>query len=188
MAGHTPTRLKLTRSALPGHGAAGALRDVLRREYSVRLRRSPTPAAGQSQDWGSIVLGGRDTSFEIDYLADPTGSDMVCPSVLLHSEAYEGAVDLLRRKVQPRGKEALLDLCVALAAAAEAEAFSLDFARDDDADPLATAALVAGLVSSGPGSLLHGIAVDSPLSPKVRATWPSSRVLNGYLVVDFIGA
>jgi hypothetical protein len=187
MAGHTPIRLMLTSSPLRTSSALQALLGTLRRDFLANLRQARKAERGHMlHSWGRLVIGGNDISIEVDFLPDPSQAGLVYPVILLHSEAYEAAFDLLRRRVRPRGKQALIEFCIAAAASVHAEGFRLEFAGDEQVSPLTTESLITGLTSDKFNGLVGGIAISSPSLGMVKMSWPLASERNGYFIVDFI--
>ena len=187
MAGHTPVRLLLTSLPLRPSSASRVLLGTLRRNFLADLRQAgKTEREHMFHSWGRLVIGKNNISIEVDFLSDPLQGRLVCPVILLHSEAYEAAFDLLRRRVRPRGKQALIEFCIAAAAAVHAEGFCLEFAGDEQVSPLTTESLITSLTSDKFNGLVGGIAISSPSLGRVKTSWPLASERNGYLIVDFI--
>lgn len=186
MSGHTPIRMLLTTSPLAASDARQALIDMLRRDFRGDMRHRENTATGLLHVWGRLVIGKKDISIEVDFLSDPSKAGLIYPIVLLHSEAYEAAFDLLRGGVRPRGKQALIKFCLAVAASVQAEAFRLEFADDEKVKPLTTENLVKDLTSNKFNGLVAAIALSSPLLSEVKTCWLLASERNGYLMLDFI--
>lgn len=187
MSGHTPIRLFLIPARTAASEAGQKLLETLRRDFQADLRPgvNKTPEGRQSE-WGRAVVGEREISIEVDFLPGASPRELVFPVILLHSEAYEAAFDLLQGHLLPRGKEALLEFCLKTAAAVDAEGFRLEFAGDERVRTLTIDQLVKDLTSQGPGGLVAGIAIGSPSLGVVKAVWPLASARNGYLILDFI--
>jgi hypothetical protein len=183
MLGHTPTRLLLTASLLPPDDAVQALCEKLDQEFFGQLHFwSESRSPNIRHDFGSAIVGSQQISFELDFL--PL-EESVCTVMLLDSAVYEAAYDFLRKRVRPAGKRALVEFCVAVAAAVRAEGLRLDFANDDSRAPLLIESVVSNLTEQ-PAGLLLGISVRSAGAEAVKAARPKAREVNGYLIVDFI--
>ena len=185
MTGHTPIRLLLTCSSLDATHAPSALLNALRTDFQADIREGRQDSSGQLlHAWGKLQIGDNQVSFEADF--SPDGAAQVCPVILLHSEAYEAVYDVLNQVVDPRSRQALIEFCLAIAAAIESEGFILEFASDGKVSSLLTEKLVARLMSDQPELLVAGLAIASPLVTKVKRMWPLAPERKGYVTFEFI--
>lgn len=182
MAGHSPTVLELTptdrRTSIP------ALLDFLRREYGAEPRQSP-PGARWTRAGGAISLGAEHVVFSIELADDPADPALVRIAVELDEQAYEAAFDIYHLQVREPGKQELIDFCVKLALATQAEGFRLCFAKEPRLSPTLDE-LVEGLTVADEPCLVAGIRSSSRAAAQVKQYWPNIDERDEYLIVDFL--
>ena len=88
--------------------------------------------------------------------------------------------------VHARGKQALVDFCIEVAAALKAEGFRLRFVADEP-EPLSVERLAVAMTTSGSCGLVSGLTASSAAIDRVREYWFGKlKEILGYLVLDLI--
>ncbi|HEU4728443.1 MAG TPA: hypothetical protein VFT22_11150 [Kofleriaceae bacterium] len=184
MSGYTPTILELTPVSA---GTAGpGLLQLLRRNYHFAWPRGVERQPGGGRIVGAVTLGDNRVTLEAYTRPDDQDGSKECLIIDLDSAAYEGAYDLLRERAHPRGKQALIDFCIEVAAAVKAEGFRLRFVADDPVS-LSVERLVEAMTTSGGSGLVAGLVASSAFSDRIRGYWFGRlKEILGYLVIELI--
>jgi hypothetical protein len=184
MSGHTPTVLELTASA--AGTAIPALLKLLRSKYHFAWSRGVERNPGGGRIVGAISLGDNRVALEAFTRPEDNDGSQEYVTIDLDSDAYEGAYDQLRDRVHARGKQALVDFCIEVAAALKVEGFRLRFVADEPV-PLSVERLAVAMTSSGSCGLVAGLATSSAASDRVREYWfRKLKEILGYLVLELI--
>jgi hypothetical protein len=184
MSDYTPTILELT-PAPAGTTIAELLR-LVRRNYHFAWPRGVERQPDTGRLVGSVSLGDNRITLEAHARPDFDDNSREYLTIDLDSTAYESAYDLLRERVHPRGKQALVDFCIEVAATLKVEGFRLRFVADEP-EPLSVDKLVGAMMSTDDCGLISGLAASSASVDKIRGYWfRKVKEILGYLIIVLI--
>jgi len=184
MSDYTPTILELTPA--PAGTTITELLRLVRRNYHFAWPRGVERRPDTGRLVGSLSLGDNRVTMEAHARPDYEDRSREYLTIDLDSTAYESAYDLLREQVHPRGKQALVDFCIEVAASLKVEGFRLRFVADEP-DPLSVDKLVAAMTSTDHCGLVSGLALSSASIDKIRGYWfRKAKEMLGYLVIVLI--